>query len=59
MPVDAQPADEFERRLGEALQDAVDQRERLPGFLQLAFLLVQPFLAALDFGDVFYALLLV
>jgi hypothetical protein len=28
MPVNAQPADEFERRLGEALEDAVDQSGR-------------------------------
>jgi hypothetical protein len=59
VPVNAQPADEFERRLGEALQDSVDQRECLPGFLQIACLLVQPFLAALDCGGVFHALLLV
>ena len=58
MPVSAQPADEFERRLGEALEQAVDQREGLPGFLQFRFLLFQSFLSALDFRRVFHALLL-
>ncbi len=41
---EAQPADEFERHLGEALEDTVDQRERLPGFRQSACLWVVPFL---------------
>ena len=59
MPVSAEPADEFERGLGEALEDFVDQGQGLPGFSQFHFLLRQTFLFPLDFGDVFHALLLV
>ena len=59
MPVDAQPADELERRLREALEQRVNQRQRPPGFLEFRFLPLQPFLAALEFGGVFHALLLV
>ena len=58
MPVDAQPADQFERCLREALKQCVDQREALPAFLQFSFLLVQAFLSPMDFSGVFHALLL-
>ena len=33
MPVDAEPADEFERGLSEALKHGIDQREALVGLL--------------------------
>ena len=46
MPVSAEPADEFERGLGEALEGLVNQGERLVGFLQFVFLLGQTFLGA-------------
>ena len=53
------PADEFERRRREALEQGVDQWQSLPGFLQFVFLLIQSFLAALNLGDIFHALVLV
>ena len=58
MPVRAQPADEFESGMDEALEDFAAQREWPPGFLQFRFLRCQAFLSALDFRDVFHALLL-
>jgi len=38
MPVDAEPANEFERGLSEALKQGIDQREALVGLLELIFL---------------------
>lgn len=58
MPMDAQPADEFERRLREALEHGVDQRQRPSRSLELRLLLVQSFLSALFFRRVFHTVLL-
>lgn len=57
VPVRAEPADEFERGLGEALEGFVDQGERLLRLLQCGFLLFQAFLFPLAFGDICHALL--
>ena len=59
MPVGAEPADEFESGLGEALEGFVNQGEGLVGFRQFGFLLFQAFLFPLTFGGVGHALLLV
>ena len=57
VPVRAQPADEFERGLGEALESLVNQGERLLRLLQCGFLLFQAFLFPLAFSDIGHALL--
>ena len=56
MPVSAEPADEFERGLGEALEGFIDQGKGLPGFSQFPFLLGQTFLFPLHFGNIFRSL---
>ena len=59
MPVGAQPADEFEGRLREALERLVNLGQGLPLGCQNFFLLGQPFLFSLGFGGVGHALLFV
>ena len=58
MPVGAQPADEFKRCRREALEQRVDQRQGLPGFLEFRLLLGQTFFPTQKFGGVCHALLL-
>ena len=55
----AKPADQFERRLREAVQRFVELRQTLSGLLEYLLLLFQPFLFTLDFSGVAHALLCV
>ena len=53
MPMNAEPADDLEKGLGEALAGFADPRKGLPDFFQFRCLVGLAFLFSLDFGCVF------